>query len=133
MFTIINDNANYTIIGSNLTTIPYAELPKHLKGWLKKSYPSCKFSFKSHKEKRGSKWTFYIGLNEADFNLFVSPEVTGANYNQYHHFCYEETTPECAKVMREVVDYVMSFYYEESTSADYNRSNFDVYFTVGTF
>lgn len=117
--------------GENCGKIPTSELPKHFREWVKKTYPNCKFSIT--KGNSGWNYSFYINLYQADFECFENPDVKKADYNHYHHSSFEKLTPRCQEVMRNVVDYVMSYNYDRSDSmTDYFDVGFYVTFTIGT-
>lgn len=122
----------YNWKGVNCGKIPYSELPKHFREWCKKTYPNCKFSIT--KNPGGWHWSFSINLYQADFECFVDKDVTKAEYNHYWHSSDKELTPRCREVMKNVVDYIMSYNYDKSNSmVDYFDVGFYVDFKIGSY
>ena len=108
------------------------DLGKIFRQWLKKTYPTCKFSVK---QGNGS-WTtsFYINLYEADFNPFKGNPLESHEVNHYHLQRDEKLNARGMEVMANVIKFVQSYNYDNSNAMiDYFDTNFYVTFAIGSY
>lgn len=103
-----------------------------IRTYVKERFSDCKFSVSCSQASMCS--SLYVYLMEAPFEAL---KKTARGYgkgrhdiNQYYFECDEEMTSECKTMMREVLDLIKSYHFDDSDGMiDYFNTNF--YYTLG--
>ncbi len=107
-----------------------AEILDKVREWLKETYPRYKFSVsKRHYS------SLVISLIKADFEVFIEGERHRAHHDINHYWLDNDKvlTERAKEVMKNVLDYVMSYNYDDSdVMTDYFNTNFYLYLNIGT-
>lgn len=112
------------------------ELANNFREFVKEAYPHCKFSIRSH-HSSGCQ-SFYISLIQADFEAFKQEhreryKEYSYQINHYYLDNDDKLTDRCKEVMKNVIDFVQSFNYDNSNAMfDYFDTNFYTTFSIGS-